>query len=59
MSQNARQKKISIEHPAYFVVRKVATLHFTKMGLDAQLTTFVSVNFIAFNQFSTEICARL
>ena len=84
-------KKLSIAHPAYFVERKVATLHFTKflriaalgrpserclwipwgklyilytfhftkMGLDAQLTTFVSVNFIAFHQFSTEIRARL
>ena len=84
-------KKLSIAHPAYFVERKVATLHFTKflriaalgrpserclwipwgklyilhtfhftkMGLDAQLTTFVSVNFTAFHQFSTEIRARL
>ena len=29
------------------------------MGLDAQLTTFVSVNFIVFHQFLTEIRARL
>ena len=35
------------------------TFHSTKMGLDAQLTTFVSMNFIAFHQFPTQIRARL